>query len=383
MRNTSVIELSKEALCNNLRFLKNRVGDERVYSSVVKGNAYGHGIEVFPRLAKDCGIRHFSVFDSFEAYTLHESFQNHVKIMIMGMVEPEAVEWCVENDIEFYVFDQYRLQQALSAAKKVKKPARIHIELETGMNRTGIPRKLFEVTLNTIRENEPLLEVKGLCTHFAGAESVANYYRIQRQYKMMQNHIKWFEKRGFPRVKHHTACSAAMINFPKTMMDMVRIGILQYGYWPSRETFVNFLGKNPDKHDPLKRVITWKTHLMDIKSVKTGEFVGYGTTFMAENDITVASIPVGYSHGYSRSLSNHGRVLLHGQRVSVIGLVNMNMMLIDVTNVENPQPGDEVVLIGSQGDLDISVASFGELSNQLNYELLTRLPKDIPRIIVD
>jgi alanine racemase len=122
---------------------------------------------------------------------------------------------------------------------------------------------------------------------------------------------------------------------------------------------------------------------MSVKKVKEGEFVSYGTTYLAKDDMTVAIIPTGYSQGYSRSLSNQGRVLIHGQRVGVVGIINMNMLIIDVTGMEEVDVGDEVVLIGKQGDLEITVASFTEISDQLNYELLARLPMNIPRIVVD
>ena len=120
-----------------------------------------------------------------------------------------------------------------------------------------------------------------------------------------------------------------------------------------------------------------------MKEIKTGEFIGYGTTYLAQEDKKIATIPIGYSHGFSRNLSNVGRVLVHGRRVGVIGIVNMNLMTIDVSSIENVKKGDEVVLIGNQGDLEISVASFSELSAQINYETLAQLPMNIPRIIVD
>ncbi|WP_394854119.1 alanine racemase C-terminal domain-containing protein [Imperialibacter roseus] len=120
---------------------------------------------------------------------------------------------------------------------------------------------------------------------------------------------------------------------------------------------------------------------MDIKNVKMGEFIGYGTSFLAEYDMRVASIPVGYSYGFSRGLSNQGRVLINGHRVSVVGVVNMNMFLVEITHAE-VKIGDTVTLIGNDGDLSISVSHFGNLSDQLNYELLTRLDKDIPRVVV-
>jgi alanine racemase len=121
---------------------------------------------------------------------------------------------------------------------------------------------------------------------------------------------------------------------------------------------------------------------MEVKWVKTGEFIGYGTSYLASSDIKMAVVPVGYSNGFSRVLSNQGRVLIHGQRVPVIGIVNMNMVAVNVTGIDHVGRGDEVVLIGNQGDLEISVSSFSDFSDQVNYELLTRLPADIPRIIV-
>ena len=183
--------------------------------------------------------------------------------------------------------------------------------------------------------------------------------------------------------KRHTACSAAAMSYLKSRMDMVRIGIMQYGFWSSRETFIGYINNKEEKADPLHRIIRWKSHVMSTKSVKAGEFIGYGTSYLAQRDMKIATIPVGYSHGFSRGLSNQGRVLIHGNRIGVIGIVNMNLITVDITNIPEIKKGDEAVLIGTQGDLTISVASFSELSNQLDYELLTRLNHNIPRVIVD
>jgi alanine racemase len=164
---------------------------------------------------------------------------------------------------------------------------------------------------------------------------------------------------------------------------MVRIGILQYGLWPSQESFIHFIHERKSKKDPLKRVLKWKSQTMDIKYVKQGEFIGYGNYFQANKDMRIAIIPVGYYDGYSRALSNQGKVLINNQRVSVIGMVNMNMIVCDVSRLTNIKIGDEVVIIGKQGKHQLSVASFGELSNQVNYELLTRLPQDIQRFQIN
>lgn len=386
MFETSAIQISESALQNNLTFIRGLIGAETRLSCVIKGNAYGHGIESYVPMLLRSGVDHLSVFSAAEAQrtlAAAEAIGARPTVMIMGMLDGPQVHWAVEAGVEFFVFDLHRLRQARDAAAAIGKPAIIHLEVETGMNRTGFVRSALSEAVEWIQNHPDQFRIRGLCTHFAGAENIANHVRIRQQIKTFQNMGRWLKKRGIEPEIRHTACSAATIRYPSTQMDLVRIGILQYGFWPSREILVNYLSRLPDPVDPLKRVLCWQSQVMNTKSVRSGEFIGYGTTFLAEQDMVIATVPVGYSHGYSRSLSNQGRVLIHGQRMSVIGMVNMNMMLVDVTQLENVEPGDEVTLIGRQGDLALTVASFGELSDQLNYELLTRLPESIPRKAVD
>lgn len=383
MFQTSVIEISKSALHQNINFVKNYLNDGVKFSSVVKGNAYGHGIEKYVPIAEAAGIEHFSVFSADEAQRVKKVCDTCSDIMIMGYIENEELQWAVENGIEFYVFGQDRLEKAVEVAKKLNKKAKIHVEAETGMNRTGFDTKGLKQAIQTIKLNGKHISFEGFCTHFAGAESIANYVRVQNQYKKFIRLRKAIEKEGLKPKRYHTACSAAAITYPKTQMDMVRIGILQFGFWPSRETFIHYVSKKGEPKEPLKRILSWKSKVMNVKEIKTGEFIGYGTTYLAQNDMKIATVPIGYSQGFARGLSNVGRVLVQGQRVGVIGIVNMNVMTIDVTGCENVKKGDEVVMIGKQGELEISVASFSELSSQVNYETLTRLPMNIPRKIVD
>ncbi len=381
---TSVIELSESALAGNLNFLYDLIPSDCQLSLVVKGNAYGHGISAYVPLAEKHGVGHFSVFNAHEAYAVKKVVNADTDIMIMGMIaDGDQLEWAIEMGISFYVFDIERLHAALERSQKVGKKARVHLQLETGMNRTGLSRDQLKQAVTLIRKYPERMEVCGTCTHYAGAESITNYLRIQNQMKEFKKLVRWLKERKMHTGMHHTACSAATITYPETHMQMVRIGILQYGFWPSRETLIQYLNLNKERKDPLKRVLSWKTMVMSIKEVKAGSFIGYGTTYLAENDMKIAAVPIGYADGYSRSLSNQGRILIHGQRVSVVGIVNMNMLTVDVSCLDNVQPGDEAILIGEQKDMNISVASFSELSSQLNYELLTRLPKDIPRIVTN
>lgn len=381
MNTTSVIELSQSALDNNIAFIRNNLGANVKMSSVVKGNAYGHGIGDFVPMAEKAGIDHFSVFSSDEACQVKEVCSPDTDIMIMGWMDEHDKDWIIESGLEFFIFQVESLKETIERARRLGIKAKIHLDLETGMNRIGLNRRQLRQSLPYLKENSDYLELKGVCTHYAGAESIANHVRVQKQITKFNKAYKWLLQQDIRPETRHTACSAAAVAYPKTQMDMVRIGILQYGFWPSKETQIHYLHTSKNKINPLMQVIRWRSRIMSLKTVKQGEFISYGTTYMALEKKKIAIVPVGYSQGFSRSFSNQGRVLVNGQRVGVIGMVNMNMLIADVTYLENPKLGDEVVMIGKQGDNKITVSSFGELSDQVNYELLTRLPSRIIRVI--
>jgi len=388
MMSPSIIELSKTALRKNLRFLRKQIGKEALFSSVIKGNAYGHGIEIFIPMAEICGVRHFSVFDASEALRAFNCRTCDSGIMIIGAIDNDELEWAIENDISFYIFNHDRLKAAENASKRIGKPARIHFELETGLNRMGLNENALEIAVKIIMNAEECFVIEGVSTHFAGAESVNNYLRIQNQIKRYNLMLQYLKGQHTEIGLRHVACSAAVFNYPETIMDMVRVGIAQYGFWPNKETLLRYsIKKSNDVEkrfsDPLKRIMKWKSRVIDVKQVKPGDFIGYGTSYQTSRVQKIASVPVGYFHGFSRNLSNYGRVLIHGKRVSVIGMVNMNMITINVTDVPNVRIGDEVVIIGKQGSMQITVASFSDMTDNLNYEVLVSLQPDIPRIVVD
>lgn len=359
------------------------IGSDCRISHVVKGNAYGHGLRSYVPLAHELGARHFSTFDAHEAEVVCEVTPAGTEVMIMGMLEDAQLEWAVEHGVSFFVFEMDRLCAATRAAKKVGKPAKVHIEFETGMNRTGFEESTHPELSQWLHDHKKELKIEGYCTHYAGAESFANFLRVDQQYKTFNRLSRQFEDQGLVAEIKHSACSAAAVRLPETRMDMVRIGIMQYGFWPNTETYIHTIQpKSKPDANPLQRAISWKSSVMSVKHVKQGDYIGYGTSFMAEQDMKIALVPIGYSHGFSRSLSNTGRVLIRGVRLNVVGTVNMNAMMVDVTSLDNVEKGDEVVMIGRQGKHVISVSSFGEYSDQLNYELLTRLPTEIPRKVV-
>lgn len=373
---TSSIQLSRSALEHNLNFIRGMLHNHTQLSSVVKGNAYGHQLEVFAPLAQSLGQNHFSVFSADEAFRLYKVLKPESCIHIMGYMDQDAMEWAMEKKIGINISSIEQLEQCIQLIKTKKLLPDIHLELETGMHRTGLNKNDFQHAQESLAKVG--VPIQGICSHLAGAESITNFKRIKDQIKR----FKKFSSRAEHIPMKHLACSAALLRYPKTQLDRVRVGILQYGFFPNHETLVHYLIQNKTEENPLKRVLSWTSKVMEIKQVKAGEFIGYGSSFLTNKDMSIAIVPVGYSHGFARSLSNQGKVLIGGQRLDVVGNVNMNMMAVNVSALPAVEVGDEVVLIGRQGEAEISVASFSEYTNLVNYELLTRLPQDIPRIIV-
>ena len=385
MIHTSYIELDFKALKKNIRYLKNEIGPSVKFVSVIKGNAYGHGIMDFVPLAEACGINYFAVSDAYEAKIACSILSPRSELMVMGMIDSEELKWIIEKEISFFVFNLERLEEAVRISRSLKKKAKIHLELETGMNRTGLENDELEDAIESIQKNHDFIFLEGFCTHYAGAESIANYVRIHDQlnnFNSITRHLN--EKNLFARY-NHTVSSASTLLYKQTRMDLVRIGIAQYGFWPSNETKIYklFDGEIKMLRDPLKQIIQWKTKIMSIKTVKPAKFISYGNSFLTTKPTKIAVIPIGYFHGFRRSLSNNGFVLIGGKKASVIGMVNMNMFIVDISAIPNVNLGDEVVLIGKQAKNNISVASFSELTNFVNYELLSRLPAEIPRFIIN
>jgi alanine racemase len=388
MHYSSYIELSQSALEKNVRFLKKRIGESSVFSSVIKGNAYGHNIRDFVPLAVNCGIKHFSVFSAEEAWEAHRQVSPDCHLMLMGYIDAEDLRWAISSGVSFYVFDRGRLEAAIQAARGLGMKARVHLEIETGLNRSGLDRPELDRVLEIIENNGDCLVVEGICTHYAGAESIANYWRIRNQIQRFEETISALEARGIRVPVRHTACSAAALRYPETIMDLVRFGIAQYGYWPSKETRIEYFldcEKSGKSHvqNPLRAVLTWKSRIMSIRNVRAGEYVGYGTIYQTSRAQKIATVPVGYSHGFARSLSNLGHVLVHGRRSAVVGVVSMNAIMIDVSHIPDVATGDEVVVVGRQGKNEITIGSFSDMSRNLNYEVLVRIPSEIPRVIVN
>ncbi|WP_162415391.1 alanine racemase [Cyclobacterium roseum] len=383
VKHSSRIELKQSAYKSNVNFIRKKIGEKPILSSVVKANAYGHGIESFVPMAEKCGINHFCVASSFEAEQVLSVCKPESQILIMGIIYEEDLEWAVAHDIAFFVYYFDRLPKALEAAKKVGKKAKIHLEVETGANRTGMNAKEFPKSIAFLKKNEEWLVFEGLCTHFGGAESASNQFKIDRQHKRYKEFLRQCKEKKFMPKLRHIACSAAALAMKDTVYDLVRIGVAQYGFWPSPDIYFSHLHETNKKSDTsLKRIFSWKTDVMDIREVDKGEFIGYGTAFQATQKMTIAVLPLGYSNGYPRALSNRGQVLIRGKKAPIVGLINMNLFMVDISHIPGVKVGEEVVLIGRQNNNVINVSSFTNVTQLLNNEMLSRLPSAIPRTVV-
>ncbi|MEQ8358675.1 MAG: alanine racemase [Cytophagales bacterium] len=383
VRHSSRIELSQSSLTSNINFLRKKIGEKAIISSVVKANAYGHGIQQFVKMAEKAGVHHFATASAFEAEEVLEVKSEKSQIMIMGILYEQDIKWAIENDIEFYVFNYDRLLKVLEFAKELNIPAKIHLEVETGANRTGLPAKDFSKSLTFLKKHSKHLEFTGLCTHFGGAESFSNQFKIESQHKKFKEFLRVCKKRKIVPKIRHIACSAAALAYKETVYDLVRIGVSQYGFWPSPDIYYAHISETGKKGSgALKRIFTWKTEVMDVRDVEIGEFVGYGTAYQATHKMKIAVMPLGYSNGYPRAQSNRGFVLIHGKKAPIVGLINMNLFMVDVTHIPNVKVDDEVVLVGRQKNNTINISSFTQVTQLINNEMLSRLPAAIPRKIV-
>ena len=382
MTESSLVTLNEQSVKNNVTFLKKKMGKNVILSAVVKANAYGHGIEQIVPLFEKHGINHYSVFSYQEAVRVYNCLSESRTIMIMGWIADTDLTDAIEKGIELYIFNIERLVLSIECAKKLNKKVNVHLEAETGMNRSGLTEEELIKVIAIIKENEQYINIAGFCTHLAGAESISNHSRILKQLKSYQRMLTILETNGISPQIRHVANSAASFIYPKARMDMVRVGIMIYGFWSSSEVFIQYINNRKNKIDPLNRILGWESQIMSIKEVKTGKFIGYGISYLAQTDMKTALIPVGYASGYSRSLSNKGRVLIGGQLCCVIGVVNMNMIIADITNVPNVKLGDEVVMIGKQDSLVIKVSAFSDISDELNYEVLAHLSELIKRTTI-
>ena len=366
-----VIEVDLDAVIQNVMSMKGNISKESKIIAVIKTDGYGHGsIAVAKALdALDC-IYGYAVATEEEATQLLDAGV-HKPVMILGYTFPYAYEEMAARGIETAVFREDMLKEMGEAALRVGKNMRVHIKVDTGMGRIGITPD--EAGLRFVEQvaQTPGLTIAGIFTHFARADE-ADKSSAYEQYESFLHFTEQVEQKGITGFIRHCANSAAILEMPDTCLDAVRAGILLYGLRPSAEMNMDILS--------LKPALSFYSSIIYIKEMPEGCPISYGGTFVTPGPMRVATIPIGYGDGYPRSLSGKGYVLIHGKKAPILGRICMDLMMVDVTMIEEAVPGSLVTLIGRDGEQVISADELGELSGRFNYELICDLGKRIPRL---
>jgi len=368
----SWIEVDTAAIACNLRKFKGLLAGNTRLLSVVKGEAYGHGMIEVARAALEAGSEWLGVFHLGEVAQLRKAGIK-APVLVLGYIPREDIEEAVELEARITVSSF----ETVAAARKTQKPAYLHLKLETGTNRLGLQGEALAKVLFEIKKNGTLV-LEGAHTHYANIEDTTEHGYAQGQLNRFTGMLDEIRKQGFEVPLPHTACTAAAILFPETYLELVRVGIGMYGLWPSKETYVSALqtGKDPLKLEP---AMTWKTIVAQAREVPAGEYIGYGCTYRTTRKTIIAVLPVGYANGYDRLLGNRGHVLIKGTRAPIRGRVCMNLTMVDVTDIPGVALEDEVVLLGRQGDERITAEQMASWSQTINYEIVTRADPHAPR----
>jgi alanine racemase len=344
-----------------------------------KANAYGHGLKEVVPILNEAGVDWFGV-DSLEEALEIRALGINKPILILGYTPLLELIEAVENEISLTVYNKESLQKILSL--KMEKKAKIHLKVETGLNRQGQKADEILDLAKLIIKNKDFFELEGLSTHFANIEDTLDSSFAFEQLRVFKETIRLLKKNKINPPIKHCAASAAAFLYPETHFNMIRVGISLYGLWPSKETQIALSLKKTRGKLSLKPVLTWKSVLAQVKTVNQGESVGYGRTWFAPRKSVIGIVPVGYYDGYDRKLSNNSRILINGQSAPVVGRVAMNMIMVDLTNLKKTKTETEVVLIGKSDENEISADEFARRIGTINYETVSRINPLLPRVVV-
>lgn len=376
------VEISASAIKHNIKVFRGLTGQEKKLMAVVKSNAYGHGLVETALIADKRGAEWFGVDSVDEALLLRES-KFKKPILVLGYARPSRVEDMVKQNISFVAYNPDLLKELkrLSKTGALKKThAKLHLKIETGTFRQGLNGDEL-LSYAKAATAIPGVEVQGMYTHFANIEDTTDRSFADLQLSRFTEAKKLLNDNGIYPKLCHSACSAAALLFPETHFDMIRMGVSMYGLWPSKETRAVMMRQHKDV--VLKPALTWKTRIAQIKNIPKGTSVSYGLTETVSRKSRIAILPVGYWDGYDRGLSNVGHVLIHGTRCKIMGRICMNMCLVDVTDVSSAKVGQEVTLLGKDGDSTVSADEIAGQIATINYEVVTRINPLLPRVIID
>lgn len=367
-RVTANIDL--DAICNNIINTRKLVDNTTKIMAIIKADGYGHGAVPIAKILDQIGVDAFGIAILEEGIELRRA-GIHKPLLILGYTPKEQFKELIHYDITSTIFQYSAAEELSKEALKQNKTANIHIKLDTGMSRIGFSDKIENI--KEIKKIAGLkgIKIEGIFSHFACADET-DKTSAQKQLQRFLAFVKQLEAEGVLIPIKHIANSAGIIDLPESQLDMVRSGISTYGLYPSDEVNKNKL--------ILKPAMEIKTHVSYIKEVDAGVGVSYGSTYVTTNKTRIATIPVGYGDGYPRLLSSKGRILIHGKSAPIIGRVCMDQFMVDVTDIDNVKQGDEVTLVGKDGDQSVSVEEIAAMAYSFNYEFICNVGKRIPRV---
>lgn len=379
MKNNSVlkvrpawVEVDLDKSLNNLNEVKRVVGSNVKVCPVIKANAYGLGSIKIAEEYEKLGVDMFAVAVLSEGIELRKKIKS-TPILVLGYTPEYLFEEAVEKDITLTIYNYNHAVELSKTAAKLNKTAKLHIKIETGMNRLGfLPTEENADKIVDISKLENI-EIEGMYTHFAKADE-EDKTTACKQAQRFEEFDKKLKQRNIDIPIKHAANSAAIIDLPQYYYDMVRPGIMLTGSYPSEE--VN------KKNVNLKMPAALKAKIANIKTIDKGNGVGYGHTFIAQSKTVVGTLPLGYADGFNRGLSQKIYVMYKGQKCPLIGRICMDQCMIDITNVENPQIGDEVLIYGDRNTGAYTQDDIANIIGTISYEVLTSLSRRLPRVYV-
>jgi Alr-MurF fusion protein len=362
----SWVEIDTNALATNVRAIKSLVGDNVTLMAVVKANGYGHGAVTVARTALLNGAEYLAVASMSEALELRDAGIG-APILVLGYTPVYAIRQAIRHNITVTLYDLELGQAFNRAARELDRKLTVHIKVDTGMGRLGVmPGDV--VTLFRHLTTMKNLEVEGIFTHFSIADEDPE--ATAEQLTVFKNAIRPVRAAGFSLKYTHAANSAATLTYKDSHFNMVRVGVALYGLHPSPQVQLP-AGMNP--------AMAWKTVVAQVKKLPPGHAVGYGNSYITTTEETIAVLPVGYADGFRRSPKNWCEVLIHGEYAEVIGRVGMEKTMINVTDIPGVTIGDEVVLLGTQGDASITAEDIGHRLDTNNYEVVCTILPRAPR----
>ena len=364
-------EVDLDALRGNLAWIRHRVGPQVKIMTVVKADAYGHGLKQIAALLMQNGTDLFGVANLAEARAIHSVGQGW-PVLMLGACLPDEAELTVLDGVIPTISTLQEAKRFSQAASRLNRPTRVHIKVDTGMGRLGVSvRKARELIVQVNRL--PGLKLEGIYTHYASVEDDLEFSRAQR--KRFQALLDRLEVEGMAIPLIHANNSGALLHEPGTLFNLVRPGLLVYGVAPPGK---RRLASTLQKH--LHAALALKCRVSLVKEIPRGTPLSYGRMFVARTKMRVATLTAGYGDGYLRACSNRAQVLIDGKRCPVLGRVTMDQMIADVSRVPGVKPGDEAVLIGRQRGDEISVNELAGWCDTIPWEVLTSISYRVPRI---